>query len=137
MRLHQLHRFLSGIPPVSEARHFLSRSLRRRSLRTRSCLYIHVHIHMRMLPIAYWERDVRIQSTSIQTCSMGTRCRNPGYEVDRRTITIITGTAIIQRNLPLTTLVWGSLRLAPIILYTCIDTLAVFTTRGSLMLAQL
>ncbi len=113
MRLHQLHCFLSGIPPVSEVRHFHSRSLRPRSLRTRSRLYIHVH--MRMLPVAYWERDVRILSTSIQTCSMGTICRNPEYEVDGRTTTI---TAIIhtyiQRNSPFTTLVWGSLRLAPI-----------------------
>ncbi len=40
---------------------------------------------------------------------MGTRCRNPEYEVDVRTTT-----AIIQRNSPFTTLVWGSLRLAPI-----------------------
>ncbi len=82
MRLHQLHRFLSGIPPVSEARHFLSCSLRRRSLRTHStCICI--------CYVAYWERDVRILSPSIQTCSMGTRCRNPEYEVDGRTTGII------------------------------------------------
>ncbi len=91
VRLHQLHRFLSGIPPVSEAQHFLSRSLRRRSPRTRSRLY--TCICEIMLPVAYWERDVRILSTSIQTCSMGTRCRNP--EVDGRTTTICI-TAIIH-----------------------------------------
>ncbi len=39
--------------------------------------------------VAYWERDVRILSPSIQTCSMGMRCRNPEYEVDGRTTGII------------------------------------------------
>ncbi len=52
---------------------------------------------MRVLPVAYWERDVRILSPSIQTCSMGTRCKNPEYEVDgRTTIVIIIIIAIIH-----------------------------------------
>ncbi len=47
---------------------------------------------------------------------MGTRYRNPEYEVDGRTTgIIIIIIAIIQRNSPaFTMLVWGSLRLAPI-----------------------